>query len=82
MSKPVWQEDQFPGCFGWPCLKTEYSGHVARIWQSSPHTTNEEWCYSIDIGPVRVMRGNRGTAKTAAFAALRRVAMKRVSCEN
>ena len=73
MNQTVWQEAKLPGCMGWACLRTEHAGHIARIWQSSPHTTNEEWCYSIDMGQVKVLRGNRGTAKTAAFAALKRL---------
>ena len=68
-----WTPSVLKDCFGWPCLKCEHAGHTAQIWRSSPHTTSEEWIYRIDDRPLVIVRGNRGTAKTAAAAALRRV---------
>ncbi len=71
--KLEWTESTLPRCFGWPCFKAEHAGHVARIWQGSPHTTREEWIYSIDGGPITIIRGNRGSAKAAASQALLRL---------
>lgn len=70
--KLEWCQATLPGCFGWPCFKAEHAGHTARIWRGSPITTREEWIYAIDGGPIRIVRGNMGTVKTAATHALLR----------
>lgn len=68
----AWHVAELPGT-GWSCLRLVRKGHVAWIWQSSQWTTGGGWCWSTDFGGgVRTIRGNMGSAKVAAAAALRR----------
>lgn len=69
----AWKASALPGCMGHPCFVARVGEHVARIWQSSPITTGEEWRYRVDGGSVQSVRGNRGAVKTAALWALRRL---------
>jgi|APSaa5957512535_1039671.scaffolds.fasta_scaffold34864_1 hypothetical protein len=74
-----WKQSTLPGCFGWPCEHAHHGGHTVRVWRSNPSTQLGKVglaCWKIDGGGHRVTRGNLGTAKVAASAALRRLMNK------
>lgn len=70
----AWQNGTLPGCFGLPCQVLALGDHKARVWRSSPVTSDGGWWWSIDGKAPQSSNGNLGTAKMAAAAALRRAA--------
>ena len=68
----TWHESSLPDVDRWPCLELNMGNHVVRIWRTSLLTTNGGWVYRIDNGSIHFVKGNRGTVKRVAFAALMR----------
>ena len=69
-----WELTTLPDVFGQPAERKTIRGRSVLVWQASPVTARGAWCYRIEgLSTVVVLaeRANRGTAKSAAAAALR-----------